>query len=134
MRCWDTALPAATRVISAVTKCRPPVFARLAVDMRVNRALIDINRGIQTGDGLRNFLRFSTSRLMKSGIVEHDEPVGQIDLAKVVGARKKFQNRTSRLMNPRIIECGEDLGRMVWRALWAQMTNPALEFVTPKDG
>ena len=88
-------------------------FARLAMDMRVNRALIDINRGIQTGDGLRNFLRFSTGRLMKSGIVEHDEPVGQIDPAKLVGARKKFQNRTSRLMNPRIIECGEDLGRMV---------------------
>jgi len=93
-------LPAATRVMSAVKKCRSPVFARLAMDMRANHALIDINREIQTGDGLRNFLRFSTSRLMKSGIVEHDEPVGQMAPRKVGRSAEKIPKSNEQTNEP----------------------------------
>jgi len=70
--------------------------------IRVNHALIDINRKIQTGTkALPNFSRFSASRLMKTGIVEYDQPVGQLPRSVCWGAEKipKSNEQTNEAAN-----------------------------------
>ena len=100
----------------------PPVSRQAREEgavVRVNRGLIlSIGKKSNEPRTLPEFFRFSTSRLMKTRIVELRQSLGQPPPKSCTcprPERKNFKIRTNKLLDAGIMKCRQGLGRCAFR-------------------